>query len=246
MSNKKILVLLGDEPSSACSVDFAFRLLDDNGGLVVATFLPEQSKDLNHRKEIAKELSSRFENRSAKLVFRPGLGMSTEEVVIEAQFADIVILVPELMEKLMAPNAAEAAITSPIVLVPGPTKDVQHVLITHDGSKESLPRIKQFCQILSDTCKKAEVTLVEFNHDSEQFNINEEKLLIEYLRGHCANLGVFKVGEESPERILELIDFKKNTIVVSGTLDILGKSLHHIPSLTNQLIYGEKSPGFFV
>lgn len=246
MSSKKILALLSDDASSACSVDFAFRLLNDNEGLVVATFIPEHTEDADHRKETISTLANRYENRSARLVFRPGFGMSMEEALIEAQFADIVILVPELLEKLITPNSAEAAITSPIVLVPGPTENVQRVLITHDGSRESVPRIKQFCQILSDTCQKAEVTLVEFNHNSNQFNLQEEKLLIEYLRGHCADLGVFKVGEESPERILELIDFKKDTILVSGTLDILGKSLHHIPSLTNQLIYGEKSPGFFV
>lgn len=251
MNSSKILALINDDIQSARSIDFAFQLLHGERGLVVAAFAGKNPGSGADRAILAEKLKQRYANETeSRFILRTSPGLNPEEIAKESQYADIIVLSPELLhgqpgQWAAATNEQINKLNVPVILVPGEVKSVKHVLLTYDGNEQTLMVIKQFCQIMASLCAEAQVTLLEFNHDHASFEPQEERLLVEYLKQHCHNLGIFKVGSESPDKILKLIDFKEETILVSGTLSLLQQSIRELPALTSRLIYQERTPGFF-
>lgn len=252
MTGRKILALMDDNTVFQSSVDYAFDLFGNSGALIVATFLHNKSANIQKRREAIALLQEKYSNnKSTKLIIRNENGLKSSDLTREIRYTDLIIHhsnnkeanklqhLPANFTKLLGQSKV------PLLLVPDDLSDIKEVFLTCDGHPESIKSIKQFCQLMSDFCRENKVTLLEFNHDSQQFQPSEEKLLIEYLKQHCNNLGIYKISDETPDKILKLINFNKNAMVVSGTLQALGKSLRELPALTNRLIMEEKTPGFF-
>jgi hypothetical protein len=252
MTGRKILAILNDGADHQSSVEFAFELFGDSGALIVASFLSNKSADVAARKAILVQLQDQYSQRAGmKLVVRGENGLKPSDLLREVRYTDLIIYhsgsdlakqfndLPSNFSKLLIQTKV------PLLLVPNDLTTVKEVFLTCDGTPESIKSIKQFCQIMGDFCRETRVTLLEFNHDSLQFQPNEEKLLIEYLKQHCNNLGIYKISDEAPDKIMKLINFNKNAMIVSGTLQALGQSLLELPALTSRLVLQEKSPGFF-
>jgi len=252
MTGRKILALMDDNTVFQSSVDYAYDLFGNSGALIVAAFLSNKDSNVQKRRAIIASLQEKYSNnKNTKLIIRNESGLKSSELSREIRYTDLIIHhsnnteadklqhLPANFTKLLGQSKV------PLLIVPDDLSAIKEVFLTCDGNPESIKSIKQFCQLMSDFCRDNKVTLLEFNHDAQQFQPSEEKLLIEYLKQHCKNLGIYKISNESPDKILKLINFNKNAMVVSGTLQALGKSLRELPALTNRLILEEKTPGFF-
>jgi hypothetical protein len=252
MTGRKIIALMDDNTVFQSSVNYAFDLFGASGSLIVAAFISDKSADIQKRRVIISQLQEKYSNSpSTKLIIRSENGLKPSDLSREIRYTDLIIhhSTQSEADKLqhLPANFTKLLVQSkvPLLIVPDDLSDIKEVFLTCDGSVESIKSIKQFCVLMSDFCRANKVTLLEFNHDVMQFQPSEEKLLIEYLKQHCNNLGIYKISNESPDKILKLINFNKNAMVVSGTLQALGKSIRELPALTNRLILVEKTPGFF-
>lgn len=254
MSSRKILVLLSDSPVEARqTLSFVFQLLQNSSALVAAAF-PEDRNiklGLQQRVQLVSELEQEFgAHPKIRLLLRSVYGLTSEEIEREAKYTDLIVLSDDMFksreQKLsLQLNADEVSVGVPILVVPKGVRSAEDILITYDGLPQGIAPIKQFCQIMGDLCQNAKVTLIEFNHDSAAFQPEEEKLLIEYLKQHCHSLGIYKVSNESPHQILQLINSSKNAIVVSGTSRLLNLPGIVTAPLDNPFLREEKLPGFF-
>lgn len=255
MSSRKILVLLSDAPNDARqTLAFIFQLLQNSKALVAAAFAADQIEKLrlSQRIQLVSELEREFGSHpEIRLVIRSVKGLAPEEIEREAKYTDLIVLSDEMLRhreehlSLQLNTANESDIGVPVLVLPKGIRSTEDILITYDGLPQGIAPIKQFCQIMGDLCQNARVTLIEFNHDSAAFQPEEEKLLIEYLKQHCHSLGIYKVSNESPHQILQLINSSKNAIVVSGTSRLLNLPGIVNAPLDNPFLREEKLPGFF-
>jgi len=255
MSSRKILVMLSDVPDEAQhTLSFAFQLLKNNKSLVVAAYLHHSkgSFDIQSRVVQTARLQNDFGNHpNIRLALRTINGLTPAELEREARYTDLIVLGAELLNQAHGSTSIQllSGINSnlqvPVLVVPGNAHTTDEIIITYDGLPEGLATIKQFCQILDNFCQHAKVTLVEFNHNCNQYQPEEEKLLVEYLKQHCSNLGIYKVSDESPQKVLQMINSSGNAIVVSGTLRMLGEKSTLTAQMVNPFTAEEKLPGFF-
>lgn len=255
MSSRKILVLLSDSPVEARQIlSFVFQLLQNSHGLVAAAFPEEENIKLRlqQRIQLVSELEQEFGSHpEIRFVLRSVYGLTPEEIEREAKYTDLIVLSDKMLtsreQKLSVQLTAgvESNIGVPILVMPKGVRSAEDILITYDGLPQGIAPIKQFCQIMGDLCQNTRVTLIEYNHDSAAFQPEEEKLLIEYLKQHCHSLGIYKVSNESPHQILQLINSSNNAIVVSGTSRLLNLPGIVNAPLDNPFLREEKLPGFF-
>lgn len=255
MSSRKILVLLSDSPDEARqTLSFVFQLLQNSNALVAAAFPEDRNISylLQQRIQLVSELEQEFgAHPKIRLLLRSVYGLSPDEIEREATYTDLIVLNDEMTKNddnnlsLRLIAGKESNFRVPVLVVPKGVRSAEDILITYDGLPQGIAPIKQFCQIMGDLCQSAKVTLIEFNHDSAAFQPEEEKLLIEYLKQHCHSLGIYKVSNESPHQILQLINSSKNAIVVSGTSPLLNLPGIVNAPLDNPFLREEKLPGFF-
>lgn len=253
MSSRKILVLLSDNEDAQGCVNFVVQLFRETKTLVVVAFVNSKTKSEHHQKTIAAEMQQSFgAHPNVKILVRTGRNLTTAEMAREAKYTDLIVVQSAVMTNslmnwwdLLPKDASQSTIQVPVIVVPDPAHKIDEILITYDGQHPNFGSIRQFCQIMGDFCSTVNVTLLEINHDCNHFLPEEEKLLIEYLKEHCKNIGVYKVADESPEKILQLVNCGQNAIVVSGTVGSLQASLPHLTNLTGKFIEENKMPGFF-
>lgn len=257
MGGRKILVLLHSRENALACVDFVAHLFRDVKLLLVIGFVYEGPEDPvgleTQRKAITRDLQQAYNaHPNIRLMVRNGRILSVDDIARESRYTDLIVMEAGTLDRSLSLKVKRVSNKSeterlhvPVIIVPEAAQEVEEVIITFDGQNPSVTSIKQFCQIMGNVCSDMQVTLLELNHNKAQFLPQEEKLLIEYLRGHCQNLGIYKVSEESPQQILQLINSSKNAIVVAGTLDTLQASLGKLPQLSNQLIQQNNLPGFF-
>lgn len=251
MSNRKILVLLNDVAEAMSCTNFIVRLFKDSKTLVVIAFTEDSSVTAAHQQHLATVLQQNFRvYPNVNLMVRTAHKLSAEDIAREGKYTDLIVL-PASMKgemhwlSMLSDTDSRMFKHVPVMLVPETSQDIDEVVITYDGNNPNLSSVKQFCQIMDSLCSEVNVTLLEVNHDTSLFLPEEEKLLIEYLKGHCKNLGVYKASDESPEKILQQINCSPNAMVVSGTLASLHATLPQLQNLGSVLIEETKMPGFF-
>ncbi len=189
MSSRKILVLLSDAPDDARqTLAFVFQLLQNSHALVAAAFPEDRNLKfrLQQRIQLVSELEQEFgAHPEIRLALRSIYGLTPEEIEREAKYTDLIVLSDDILKRrekrlsLQLNATHESDIGVPILVLPKGVRSSEDILITYDGLPQGIAPIKQFCQIMGDSCQTAKVTLIEFNHDSEAFKPAEEKLLIE-------------------------------------------------------------------
>lgn len=255
MNGRKVLVLLNGDSASQKCVSFAVRLFNDMKVSVVVGFIPgENKKHINgNRARIKQALLDEYNaSPHVRLLLRNGDDFTLEEIARESHYADLIVLQAALLndptnnwDDAFTSSGLASPVHVPVIVVPEEAEVVDEVLVTYDGRKASFSAIKQFCQIMSNLCERVQVTLLEINHNSSQFLPEEERLLVEYLTEHCSNIGIYKVADESPEKIMKIIDSGKKAIVVAGTLEALKASLEQLPEMGNRLMRENNLAGFY-
>lgn len=253
MDSRKILVLLSNKSEAQSCVNFTVQLFREMKTLMVIAYVEESDFSETEKQMTAADIQQSFNaHPNVKVVVRNGKNLTTDDIAREAKYTDLIVLQTVLLSDASNQwlNAAskyqnDALAQVPVIVVPNRAHKIEEVLITYDGENPNFGSIRQFCQVMGGFCSMVNVTLLEINHGCSHFLPEEEKLMVEYLKEHCQNFGVYKVSEESPEKILQLINCGPNALVVSGTLSSLQASLPHLPSLTGKFIQEKNMAGFF-
>lgn len=133
-------------------------------------------------------------------------------------FADLIVIHRDLLNQ---PHFVKAygKVSSPILILPPNFSKINHVVLTSDGSPESINSIKQFTQLFASQLKHTHVTLVYLMDDL--LESSDEILLVDYLKGFFKELGVLKSIKPMSEKELKLIKYDDNTLMVSSCTSLL-------------------------
>lgn len=133
-------------------------------------------------------------------------------------FADLIVMHRDLLNQ---PHFVKAygKVSSPILILPPAFTTINHVVLTSDGTPESVHSIKQFTQLFAAQVKHTNVTLVYLMDDL--LESSDEILLVDYLKGFFKELGVLKSIKPISEKELKLIKYDDNTLVVSSCTSLL-------------------------
>lgn len=212
MTDKKIILAL-----SAQSVDTSvFNLVSnclngDNIHLTVCVFRDKVQS--NSTLTNLEELSKLCSDKSITLRLRIFKNDDPQRLLKLSTFADLLILHQDLID---IPHFAETfgKHTCPVMVLPKAYDSINHVLLTVDGSVQSIKSIKQFAQLFANQIKRIEVTLL-FLLETD-FETVDELLLIEYLKQFCDKLGVLKIIRPLTARKLKPVKCDDHTLVLSA------------------------------
>src|SRR5690606_24801762 len=224
MTDKKIILVL-----SAQSVDTGiFNLVSnclngENIHLTVCVF--REQVQANSELTDLELLSKLCAEKSITLRLRILKKDEHQRLLKLAVFADLLILHQDLLDTPHFANSFGKH-TCPVMILPKAYSSINHVLLTVDGSLESVKAIKQFAQLFTHQIKKIEVTLL-FILETE-FDTVDELLLIEYLKQFCEKLGVLKIIKPLTERNLKPVKCDDHTLVLSAYGALIANYRMHI------------------
>ncbi|NEN23929.1 hypothetical protein G3O08_10505 [Cryomorpha ignava] len=212
MTDKKIILALPAQYADTSVFNLVTNCLGgENIHLTVCVY-----KDAVHSNSTLtnlEQLSKLCSDKSITLRLRILIGDDPQRLLKLSTFADLLILHQGLLEK---PDFVTAfgKHTCPVIILPMAYSSINHVLLTLDGSVESIKSIKQFAQLFSHQIKRIEVTLL-FLLETD-FETGDEILLIEYLKQFCEKLGVLKIIKPLTERKLKPVKCDDHTLILSA------------------------------
>lgn len=256
VSRIKILVILSDVRESALrTMAYTYALPGNQDAMVVVGYVPaaKNNDQVKRRMVLNAEIQNRYgQSSNLKLVFRNASGFAKDDLYREAQFADVVVMSEATVKNLHSSSESQwnqssfSSLGVPLLIIPENAEKPDEILITYNGLPQGIGAIKQFCQLMGDLCRRVKVTLLEMNHQKNHYQPEDERLLVEYLKQHCTNLGIYKMSDETPEKVLQLINSSGNAIVVVGAFMDIGE-VDNISAIDPINLFGEseKFPGFF-
>jgi nucleotide-binding universal stress UspA family protein len=167
----------------------------------------------------------------------------------ETRFADLAVISEQLFCKDMLedqPNSfmQEALRTAecPVMIIPETFSSIEHIVVAHDGKKESAFALKQFSNLFS----QYDELPIEFVYvkDEESDAIPDMELLKEYSNAHFDAGNITKLHFRADKSFSKWLQDKKDTLLVSGSFSRSGASLLFSPSFAEQIIKKSSIPVF--
>lgn len=173
--------------------------------------------------------------RAARATSLPGPGKAfrayaatPKDVQREAQFSDLMLIRDDTFpllqrERAAAPPASSRQLPCPIVVVPGELERIEQIMIVDDGSASTFQRIKRVACLFSRLCSFTVTTLLIARSQGEHVPTQDEKLWINYLKLHFAQLAVHRVEENFLHTLPTTVDYSKNALIVLPTSPLPGR-----------------------
>lgn len=219
MNNKKILLAITPGSVDTSLFDFLSRILDGNNLHITICQIYPEKLDSNTGKELraflglCTERSIPFEIKNFE--YEPIVKLKSEMT-----FSDIFILQKEALQTLSFENVFDSNFC-PSIVVPNGFNYVSNIVLALDGTRKSLYAIKQFFQVFSREMENLNMTLLDISGlEKSQLSIEEESMLISYLKLYNSNLAVLKVKHPVSEINMNSLGINDGTFVV-GTSEFL-------------------------
>lgn len=149
-------------------------------------------------------------------------GDPIQEIVFETQFADLVIIDPDLSfygreEQLPSHFVKEvlAKAECPILLAPEKFNRVDEVVFCYDGSPSSIFAVKQFTYLMPEFRGK-KVTLLKVNKQSEIEFDESDRRMMEWLRAHYPSVCYHALKGDSKDELFKYFFMHENKFIVMG------------------------------
>jgi hypothetical protein len=147
--------------------------------------------------------------------------ISTDEIIAESRFADLIVADPELSfneRPENIPSAFTKVLLSksecPVVIAPYKFEEIDEIVFGYNGSASSVFAIKQFTSLfpqLADT----KLTVVQID-DSDESAINQRNKIGELLQNNYSSIGFQQLQGDPADAMFEFLLGKKNIFVVMG------------------------------
>lgn len=219
MNHKKILIAVTPDCAEGSIFDFLERNLDVRQlYITICQVCPDQLCDgiAPRLDQFLDFCSQRDVSCDIKLIDRD----STIRIQSEMAFADVMIIQKAGL-KTLQDDYKIGSLSCPAILLPSPFGKVSNVVLALDGTRRSLYAIKQFFQIFSNKMEDLHMTLFDINRfDKSELTIEEESMLIAYLKLYNSNLAVHKVKYPVSEVSMIPLGINHETLVV-GSVEFL-------------------------
>lgn len=129
-----------------------------------------------------------------------------------ATFADLILIHRDLLDDSVFARAY-GKVTSPVLILPSNFDSINNVVLTSDGTQETVRIIKQFTQLFARQIKNINVTLIYVMDDI--FETSDEIMLVDYLKGFFKELGILKILKPLTEKELKPVKYDEHTLFVS-------------------------------
>lgn len=138
----------------------------------------------------------------------------------EAQFSDILVIEQANYQQLcqeydIKKSTRYSLFSCPTLVAPAGEDRVNHIILVDDGKPGTYRRIKQMACLFPKLCLATPTTLFITRPPDSHVPAQEEKLWIEYLKLHFAHLAVYRVDQRSMHMLPDMIDYKKNALLIS-------------------------------
>ncbi|MCH8318311.1 MAG: universal stress protein [Bacteroidetes bacterium] len=107
--------------------------------------------------------------------------------------------------------------------------------------KTTLSLIINKVKIFVEEIVKLRATL---KHENESIDAIEEKLLVEYLKQHCKDIGVLSVLGDPQDAIIRAVDYDPNSLIVMGAYGRSSLSMFFHSSTADKILKSQKAPTF--
>lgn len=193
-------------------------------GAGVAAYIPLLEED--ESEEVMKNIH-RFESLCEQhhvryRVHKDFFDFGLPEVKKESRFADVVVVGGELFYKGV-PGGSQFeymrdvlhATESPVLVVPEHYQFPDTIILTYDGSEESVYAIKQFAYLFPELTSKK--TILVYASDKTGQDFPSKKGIIELASQHYPDLQFYKLELTPKNYFTSWVGDKKGALVVSGS-----------------------------
>lgn len=227
MSRKRIILCL-DQPIDRDPVaKFVSRYFDNNHRIVRLNITAEKP----YAKKLASVNNAQAGHSIANL---PGhfacsvneyveLDTIFKQICREARFSDLLIIgeayyhwlcrwnecQEESAEKFIFPHC-------PKLIVPLQEESIDQIIIVDDGHPETHYQIKYLSCMFSELCTSIPTVLLTFQDDRNDMSVKEEKLWIDYLKIHFAELAVHRIEQRSNDILMFTNEFSGNVLLMGS------------------------------
>jgi len=242
---KKIIIAFDGNHFSEGAFEFARRLNDLEPVLLTGIFLPKfELANLgtyadgvagifvpliedNDSDELVQQNISHFEklcqgNGIDYRVHKDLVELVLPELEKESRFADLLILGSEVFYENIdtgSPNEylkdALQHVSCPVVLVPEKFDFPESIILTYDGSEDSVFAIKQFAYLLPELCDRQ--TLLVYANENWEEDFPEKVQIEELAARHYKDLTLFKLDINPKKYFKNWISEKRSALLVSGS-----------------------------
>ncbi len=242
---KKILLVFDGSNFSEAAFEFARRLNELHPILLTCAFLPhtELMQLWSYADAAASSLfmPAAKENEAAQLqehiehftkqckaanidyrVHKDYFDFSLSELIKESRFADLVILGNETFYENNDTGISKSHLTDvlhdakcPVLLVPENFKFPESIILSFDGSDDSIYAIKQFTYLFPELTDRE--TILVYASEVPDAALPEKNLTEELLSIHFSNLSFYTLEANPGEYFGTWLSEKKSTMLVSGS-----------------------------
>jgi|SRR5690554_4785569 len=211
MHNKKILIALPAESIDSGVFNIILNCLrGDNIHILLNVYQTTEHSDSTLVK--LDKLSKLCLNREITLRIQILRASALARLSHRSIFADLIIIQRDLLKNADFVSMY-GKVTSPMLLLPTGFESINHVVLTADGTPETIRIIKQFTQLFARQIANTNATLVLVM--DEVFDTRDEILFVDYLKGFFKKLGVLKILKPLTDRDLKPVKYDAHTLFVS-------------------------------
>lgn len=242
---KKIILVFDGTHFSEGAFEFANRLNAFQPVLLTGVFLPQAElanyygypeyygggsvlveKDPGEDDPVAQQVSL-FEQLCLKngIEFRVHTDMNDialNELKTESLFADLLILGSQIFfsnddnhPPILQLKEVLKNISCPVILVPEKFDFPDSLILSYDGSEDSVYAIKQFAYLFPELTKIE--TMLVYVNENEQADFPEKVLIEELAARHYSDLSLFKLDINPKKYFTSWLLEKKSVMLVSGS-----------------------------
>ena len=148
----------------------------------------------------------------------------------EAQFSDL-LLVEDTTYPLLYDGAEKSTLSlslaCPVFIAPQGEEQVEQIILVDDGEPTTYQHIKYLACLFSVLCSLTPTTLLITRDQEGYVSTQDEKLWINYLKLHFAQLAVHRVEEKSIHTLSTTVDFTKNALIIHPACPVPSR-LHEV------------------
>ncbi|MEO6285357.1 MAG: universal stress protein [Dyadobacter sp.] len=171
---------------------------------------------------------------------------STEEIIKESRFADLLILGVNQDESERALSQAVQMIVSkaecPVILAPKEFQEIDQILFAYDESASCVYAMKQFTYLFPELDEK-KLTIIEVRDQANDPKPDIEKLH-RLIKAHYNNMDFHVLNGDIVEELYALLNGRKRTMVIMGSFGRGRLSRLLLPSTAELLLKNISLPIF--
>jgi len=222
MNDKKIILAISSKSKGEGIIRFLKSFVAGKNVRITLCILDDKPGEHMAYEEILDEIGAICVAQNMPLRIRRMGSNPHVQLQSMATFADLLVVEKNVLQFLaLGHEFLESSCAS--IAIPEDFSNISNILLITDGSAQSLQGVKQFFQIFAGISNAIDVNLLAVSGGESELSIDQEMMLIDYLKQYSKNVGLLKVSHPLTVKILKPITYDRHTIVVSTMRFLLSR-----------------------